>query len=209
MIKKALFAGFVASTMAMSAHAGTGFYAGVGAGIGGMDTQDFSSNNSPYNSISLRSGVSGRLALGYLTGAGHLNYGLELGATGYPKNTYKIGNFSETYTGYIADLLGVAKYNFSSSEDGFFVVGKAGAAYVNQKFKGSIGGSTVVSSSKSAIKPELAVGVGYNVSKNLAFDVTYNHLFAGKADPAGATLSSATKISSVNTLLVGLTYSFS
>src|SRR3990167_6450395 len=79
MIKKALFAGLVASTMAMTAHAATGFYAGVGAGIGGMNTNDFSSDDNPYSNTSLRSGVTGRLALGYLTGEGNFNYGFELG----------------------------------------------------------------------------------------------------------------------------------
>ena len=211
MIKKALFAGLVASTMAMTAHAATGFYAGVGAGIGGMNTNDFSSDDNPYSNTSLRSGVTGRLALGYLTGEGNFNYGFELGATGYPKNTYKLSAFSltETYTGYMVDLLGVAKYSFSDSDRGFFVVGKAGAAYVHQKFKGSITNVIEITSTKSAIKPELAVGAGYNFNKNVAVDMTFSHVFAGQANPDATTWGGLTKVSSVNTLLVGLNYSFS
>lgn len=210
MIKKALFAGLVVSTMAMSAHAGTGFYASAGAGIGGMDTKKFSSGSNPYTSVSIRRGVAGRVALGYLTGEGNFNYGLELGAASYPKNTYKDSNFglTETYSGYMVDLLGVGKYNFSDSDNGFFVVGKAGAAYVSQKFKGAVPGVSV-SKTKSAVKPEVAVGAGYNFNKNVAVDMTFSHVFAGQANPDASSLSGATKISSVNTLMVGLTYNFS
>ena len=208
MIKKALLAGLIASGFVMSAHAGTGFYAGVGAGIGGMDTKKYSSGG-PFTSQKLRSGVSYRGALGYLMGEGNFNYGLELGYTGYPKNTYGYYGVNGTYTGYTVDLLGVGKYNFSDSDSGFFVVGKAGAALVSQKFDIADAGATYYKKTKTAVRPELAVGAGYNVNKNVAFDLTLSHVFGNQADPDAGSVSGATQISSVNTLLAGITYSFS
>lgn len=208
MIKKALLVGFVASGFVMSAHAGTGIYGSLSAGIGGMDTKNYSSGNNPFASESLRSGVSYRGALGYLMASGKFNYGLELGYTGYPKNTYGLGGADIVYTGHTIDLLGVGKYNFSETDSGFFLVGKAGAAYVSQKTE-LTSSRTLYKKTVNGVKPELAVGGGYNVNKNVAIDLTLSHVFGKQTDPDAATASGATQIASVNTLLAGLTYSFS
>jgi hypothetical protein len=164
-----------------------------------MDTK----KNSGLNT-SLRSGVSYRASLGYLMGVSNFNYGAELGYTGYPDNTYSNGYNKLTYSGHTIDLLGVGKYNFSNTETGFFAVGKAGAAYVSQKTKANNFNKT-----QTAIKPELAVGLGYNMSRKVALDVTMSRIFAGQANPTGNSVNSATQVSSVNTLMAGITYNFS
>lgn len=209
MIKKVMLAVFVASALAMSAQAGTGVYASVGAGIGGMDTTNYS-DSGPFTGMSLRSGASYRAMLGYLFGtSGNLNYGLELGYTGYPKNTYSYYNAEGTYTGYMVDVLAVGKYNFDASESGFFVVGKVGAASVSQKYEITVSGVDYYSKTVTALKPELAVGAGYNINKNVSLDLTLSRVFGNQADPDARTIDEVTQVSSVNTLLAGITYNFS
>jgi outer membrane immunogenic protein len=198
MIKKTLLVGLVVSSFAVAAHAGV--YVNAGAGIGGMDTKK-------EGSYKLRSGVAGRAAIGYLMGESNFNYGAELGYTGYPNNTYTEGGGKLTYSGHYVDLLGVGKYNFSQTQTGFFVVGKAGIAVVSQQTK--VTGVFDFNKTKSAVKPELAVGGGYNVNKNVAVDVTLAHVFGSQANPYGDSESAATKVSSVNTLMAGITYNFS
>jgi hypothetical protein len=206
MIKKTLLLGLVASTLAISAHAAPGIYVNAGAGIGGMDTKQVNAFGGGYK---LRNGVAYRASLGYLMGEGNINYGAELGYTGYPTNKYS-GSTTATYSGHTVDLLGVGKYNFSDTDNGFFVVGKAGLARVYQRTKASaVGFANSYSKNKTAMKPELAVGAGYNVNKNVALDVTFSHIFGAQANPDGNTEASVNKVSAVNTLMAGITYNFS
>ncbi len=198
-MKKTLLVGLVVSSLALSAHAAPGFYIGAGAGIGGMDTKKADVSGV---STKLRSGVAYRASLGYLMGEGNLNYGAELGYTGYPDNTYSGYGVKVDVSGRTVDLLGVGKYNFSETDTGFFLVGKAGAAVVSQKTTVKGFGPTY-SKSKTAVKPELAVGAGYNVNKNVALDVTLAHVFGTNS------ATSASEIASVNTLMAGVSYNFS
>lgn len=196
------------------AHAAPSAYLQVQGGMGGMDTKNYNPNRSDniYNKVTLRDGLAYRLSAGYLFGeTNNVNYGLELGYASYAKNIYKTPiAFKETYQGYNIDLLGVAKYNFNVDGTGFYVVGKAGAAYVSQKFTGSVTGTSVSETwTKHAYKPEVVAGLGYDFNKNIGMDVTYSHIFAGKADPMDTKIANAAKVSSVNTLLVGLSYHFS
>ena len=194
-MKKTLLLGLVVSSLALSAHAAPGFYIGAGAGVGGMDTKKDNAFGGGYK---LRSGVAYRASLGYLTGEGNVNFGAELGYTGYPDNTYNGNGFKVTYSGHTVDLLGVAKYNFSETDTGFFLVGKAGAAVISQKTSAK-GFGTTYSKSKTAVKPELAVGAGYNMNKNVALDVTLAHVFGTQTNPNANSESSATNIAAVNT----------
>ncbi len=205
MMKKALLVGFIATGFAVSAEAGSGLYAGLSAGIGGMDTKNYSNNSNPFSNVSLRSGAAYRAALGYLVGEG-AGYGVEVGYTGYPKNIYKNSTFNlkDTYTGSTIDVLAISKY---SSNSGFFLLGKAGVARVYQKVHGTFEGSTQAKSTNEW-KPEAALGLGYDVTNSTALDVTFSHIFASQANPAGSN-SAATRTSSVSTLMAGVTISFS
>lgn len=193
MIRKALVAGFAALVCASAAQAGTGFYAGADAGV---------------NEISrLNDGPAVRGAAGYLLGGDKFNYGLEVGFTGFPKNVYRSRyGYKETYSGFYTDLLGVTKYNFGNDGTGFFVMGKGGAAVVEQDLL--VTGSSNYKKSVHAVKPEFAVGAGYNVTKNLSVDVTFSHVFGGRVDPYNNPAGSLTRVSAVNTVMAGITYSF-
>lgn len=179
---------------ATTAQASPGFYAGADAGVSDMSR--------------LNDGAAFRGAAGYLFGD-KFNYGLEVGVTGYPKNSYKSTQYGyrETYSGFYTDLLGVGKYNFGNDDTGFFLVGKGGAAVVEQELQ--VTGSTNFKKSMHAVKPEFAVGAGYNVTKNLSVEATFSHVFGGRVDPNTNPAASLTRVSAVNTMMVGLTYNFS
>ncbi len=202
-MKKLIKLAAIAFTATSIAHAAPGAYIQAQGGIGGMDTKKVSNWN--YN---LREGLAYRLSAGYLFGESNFNYGLEAGYESYPNNTYDLSILNAKYSGSNVDVLGVAKYSFSPDATGFYVVGKAGAAYITQKTELSIANVNVYNDTESAIKPEAAIGVGYDFTKNLGLDVSYSHIFAGQANPDGATENSVTQISSVNTLMVGLSYHF-
>lgn len=201
MMKKTLLVGLILAGLVAEANATPGAYMNGSLGIGGMDTD----KTSIYNS-NLRSGIAYRAGLGYLWGEDQYHYGLELGYTGYPSNQYTSSLVNIKYTGYYVDLLGVGKYNFTSSDEGFFVLGKAGLAFVSQRTHAT---GIPYNKTQTALKPEVALGAGYNVNKNVAVDMTFAHVFGGQANPAATTDSAATRVSAVNTLMAGITYSFS
>lgn len=213
-MKKIILMAAIAAGLINVANAAPGAYVQVQGGVGGMDTTDYSDGSGPYNEVSIRSGAAYRLAGGYLWGQDQLNYGVEAGYSSYPDNEYTVNvygySLTETYKGHYIDLLGVAKYNFSSnSESGLYVIGKVGAALVSQKFEVSDNyGYASYTDDKQEVKPEAALGIGYDFNKNVSLDLTFNHVFADQADPNGSE-SDATQIASVSTLLVGLTYHFS
>jgi hypothetical protein len=209
-MKNAWAAGLMLAVVSTSTLAAPGFYASAEAGLGGRDTKQYAANNAPYSTVNLRYGIAYRGAIGYLFGNDKWNYGFEAGYTGIPNNVYKsdiYGN-SETYTGFYADVLGVGKYNFIDSEAGFFITGKAGAAIVSQNLIVS-GPHSKQKYKQHKVKPEFAVGAGYNINKNLAVEITFSHVFGSKADPNAATVGGASRASPSNTLMAGITYNFS
>ncbi|MGD9153355.1 MAG: outer membrane beta-barrel protein [Gammaproteobacteria bacterium] len=208
-----------------------GFYVGVGAGYGGMYTKLSSADKrmgTIYGGHSEKTrGFAARGSLGYLWAlpqVQNFQLGAELGYNYYPKNKYSIGTaprYSWNYKGWNADLLAVGKYNFNNT--GFNIIGKAGAAYIRQK-------TTIVDTSpmgvevspaagsytKKAVKPEAAIGVGYDINQNIGINLIYSHIFGSKPkNPttviAGSPLANAkdyTKIASVDTILLNVTYHF-
>lgn len=209
------------SLTSVSSYAAPGAYLQAQGGIGGMNTTYHTTTSADYyDEVSIDRGLAYRLSTGYLWGQNNFNYGLEAGYSGYPQNKYTEGNGNkytevngtvETYNGNYIDLLGVAKYNFSGSDHGFFVTGKAGMAYLTQKFEADFPAYLNTPAYKKTVtgyKPEVAVGTGYNFSQKVSMDLSYQHVFASEADPAGNTEEDVTKLSSVNTLLLGLTFHF-
>ncbi len=184
------------------AYAAPGAYVQVQGGVGGMDTKDISTHDSGFTSIHLRDGLAYRVSGGYLFGQSNLTYGLEMGYASYADNTYKTYSYlADRYTGSNVDLLAVAKYHFNPAATGFYVQGKAGAAYVMQENKVNVAGYYSYTDTEKQLKPELAVGAGYDINQHIGVDVSYSHIFADNN-----TLS--TSIASVNTLMAGVSYHF-
>ena len=205
MIRKCLLTALLVSGFAASAQAGV--YVNAGAGIGGMDTKDFSNGTSGYNSMALRQGAAYRFALGHLTHADKFSYGQEFGYTAYPQNIYRsnaIFGTTDTYTGHYFDALSVGKYTFDS---GGYLLAKGGLALVTQKLARVTNGVSSSSKSSRKVKPELAIGVGYEVSEHVGVDANFSHVFGAQSNPNGSN-SQATRFAAINTVMAGINYNF-
>ncbi|TLS80400.1 outer membrane protein [Photobacterium damselae] len=191
-----IVAGVLSSLVCGNAMAKAGPYIGVNIGSGGMDTPELEGNQT--SSYELR-GLAGGIDAGYLWQTQQVEYGVELGFDTYAKNKYRIGDaFHMDYKGYNLDLLGVAKYNFSSQWN---VFGKAGLAYVNQKLTVDDFGSK----NKNEIKPKVSLGFGYDFTPELGMNAEFSHVFAADAN---SLKSDGTKVASVNMLTLGMQYRF-
>lgn len=161
-----------------------------------------------FNPIFNPAGGAGRLSVGHLWGDNNFNYGLETGLMYYPHadmDSFIFADTTTTYKGYNFDILGVIKYTFDS---GFSLFGKAGGAYVHQNATSSldisvdgISVSTSTSASGSRVAPEVALGVGYQLTSNLGLNLTADTVFAG-------TPSASNPVATTNSLLLGLAYRF-
>lgn len=210
-----------------------GFYLGLGAGYGQMNTPKLNAAEKATGTIlggqsESRRGLTGRGSLGYLWAfpqSQNVQLGAEVGYNYYPKSEYSLGNssaakFAWDYKSWSADLLAVAKYNFK--ETGFNIIGKVGPAYVKQRTTVTVTGTPLPgmivpmtgSRSKNAVKPEAAIGVGYDINQNIGIDLVYSHIFGSK--PANLNVNATnttsvndfTKIASLDTVLLNVTYHF-
>lgn len=115
---------------------------------------------------------------------------------------------SVKYSDYLFNLLAVGKYYVNNQ---FNVFAKAGIAYVNQKITLSQAASPNLVSNPSSekIKPQIAVGLGYNVTPNVEVTAQYSRVF-GDTVEAVSNLNNlkATNIPSSNSYLVGANYYF-
>lgn len=214
------------SALAYSYVSENQFYVGIGAGYGGMLTyrpQNLpvaANNNTQYTAFTANNGVAYRAEVGYLWAKAHDQYGLEIGYMGYPKNTYDVDYVTPTlvYKGYTTDLLVVLKHNYSS---GLNIFGKIGAAYVTQRLINpqennasapdtSVNGKSIFCTN-SKILPEVALGLGYNLSQHLGIDLSANYVFAGSSGQDLAVASnadSANKIASVAAGFIGVYFQY-
>jgi len=201
-----------------------GFYVGVGAGYGGMDTPKFNDADKTFGGATMHDsslrGYAIRGYLGYLWAipqVQNLQLGAELGGNYYQKNKYDLiairGHDKWKYEGFNVDLLGIAKYNFGDT--GFNALVKAGSAYVSQKMSvhetnlGAV--SPTWAGSKGQFKAEAAAGLGYDINQNVDVNVIYAHIFGNKpGHVSDANVSQATmnKVASVDTLLLTFAYHF-
>jgi outer membrane immunogenic protein len=153
---------------------------------------------------------TGRLSLGYLWGDNHFNYGLESGLQFYNASADSQTTFFGTYkehdslNGYNLDLLGVLKYTFDC---GFNVFGKAGAAYVYQRWDRTItlNGARIdsLSTSKNSgvVSPELAMGIGYQFTPHWGMTFTTDVITdSPKSQRIGPR--------AITSALLGISYSF-
>ncbi|MGD9153356.1 MAG: outer membrane beta-barrel protein [Gammaproteobacteria bacterium] len=208
-----------------SGNTGTlpGFYVGVGAGYGGMNTPKLNDTDkalSAGNNSEHFRGFAARGFLGYLWAlpqVQNFKLGAELGYNYYPKNKYTVGPAGTrdawNYKGWNVDLLAVGKYNFGDT--GFNVIGKIGPTYVRQKLsvtENNIAGgvNNTTGASKSKVKAEGAIGLGYDINRNIDVNVIYAHVFG--TTPGHATdannASTMNKVASVDTVLVNIAYHF-
>ncbi len=149
------------------------------------------------------SGIGGRIAAGYLFGNSHFNYGIEAGTLIYPHlsghNCSLLENCSlEIVQGYGMDVLGVIQYTFDSH---FLVFGKGGAIYNHQKIINKnmdtwngVETWNETQETKISYSPELALGIGYQLSNHTEIILTESTML--------------THQSMMNTLLLGISYSF-
>ena len=216
---------FGKNSTAASSSVGTlpGFYVGVGAGFGGIITSklnDADKNLGGGNDSYDIRGFAARGFLGYLWAmprVQNLQLGAELGYNYYGKNKYTLGPVSTrdawNYSGWNADLLAVGKYNLADT--GFSVIGKVGAAYVNQKLSVTQTGYGVLNpawaKTNNKIKPEGVIGLGYDINQHIDATVLYYYVFGntpGHVSDAGVSQSSLNKVASVDAILFNLAYHF-
>ncbi|WP_159084562.1 outer membrane protein [Dongshaea marina] len=175
-------------------------YVGVNIGTGGMLTPNinFLKGNNSHHSAAI--GVNS----GYLWGRGKFNYGAELGYYQYPKNHYSENGESLSYDGHNIDLMGVLKYDLSSS---WSVFGKGGVAYVHQETTGN----SSFNESRNKILPKIGLGVGYRLNSRWSIDFAYSYIFGDKPSQFHTEDSSKddyNKVASVNMMTLGVNYSF-
>lgn len=164
--------------------------------LGGTIISD--GTNKMYNWNDNPSGVTGRVALGYLDGNAPLNYGLEAGLQSYHA-TWSDSAANLTYNGYNIDLLGVLRYSFNS---GINVFGKGGIAYVHQKQEIKYKAFNLEGTqSGNKFAPELALGVGYQFTPQVEVSLSTNTVFAGSP-------SNSNPVGTNSSFLLGLTYHF-
>lgn len=189
------------------------FYMGVGAGWGGMLTYKASNlpqsigDGTSYTAKSLHDGLSYRGNLGYLWAVGHDNYGLELGYMGYPKNTYDIDNVHPrlAYKGHSIDALIVLQHNYN---DGWFIAGKLGAAYVVQQLQNSqsddylINNNSIFGTDRKVL-PEVALSAGYNITQHIGVDISAHYIFGGSDNQNLTNASSAANVRRVASVAAG------
>lgn len=185
----------------------------LGLGFGGLKTPDsMIGQEGTTQSYDIR-GMAERGSLGYLFTIldSGFSYGAELGYNHYAKNTYTINggpDYNLSYQSYAIDALGIARYTINN----FFLQAKGGAAYVNQSIDTNAGyqaATGVASTTKTAIRPELGAGLGYNFTKHISADVDYSHIFGTQPSISDtSTANSITQIAPINVLMLNLSYNF-
>lgn len=182
-----------------------GFPAGIVAPLGVQPTLNTNNKKSL--------GFTGRIASGYSINQYFvIETGFSVHHPAYRSLTLK-GNLplpQGTGTGaaktslYAFDLIGKATIPFNN----FYAFVEGGAAYVHAKnsaLTANFGNNPITflkESSKGFVRPKVGTGVGYNLTSNLAVDVSYSRIFGQ------GSISSPNYLPNLNTTMVGLTYKF-
>ncbi len=159
-------AGMLLAANASAAVAGP--YVGAQIGAGNVHQTIFGTDSN-FN-------LAGRIDAGYQI---NQNFGVELGAAKYSNATgsaypmgLKLNGKIQTFT---VDLAAVGIIPIQS---GFSLVGKLGAAYVNEKATASIPALAIpdYNETQHRILPEAAIGVSYDINQNVVTDVSWTHI---------------------------------
>lgn len=126
----------------------------------------------------------------------------ELGLAKYANAEIDVAGFEEAKVKPFAiDLLVKGTYALS---DDFFVYGKTGIAYVNVNYNSSNNFfEDDKSDNKHFLRPELALGAGYNVNENVAVDASYSRIVG-----TGDVQNTPDYLPNLDLLAVGITYKF-
>lgn len=177
-------------------------YLGVQAGYGGIQMPTISEGGMKterYNGVAL--GVDG----GYLFNINQkFKVGPEVGYKSYGDNTYKLSTISYTYCGHYFDILANAHYYFNAN---WHLIGKIGAAVVKQVETDDLGSSKGIKEN-IALLPEVVLGVGYNFNAQMGINISYNAVIGSSIPAESVGGLSNRKVASVNTAMLGFTYSF-
>jgi outer membrane autotransporter protein len=223
----------MATPVAAGAGVVAGWYVGLGAGYGGMDTPKISSEmKSGADVTGYSEDIQGFVASaygGYLWDCPkvqNLKYGLEVGYDYYPDNKYQLRhrilpppepdinmpdiNMRWRYEGYNVHLLGVLRYNVAQSQWNIFA--KAGAAYASQKYTfDDTQTSMHYSKKRNSILPKVVAGVGYDFTPHIGVNVMGEYVFGHKPvtfDRVKPTEGGLSRVAPIYKLLLGITYHF-
>lgn len=211
------------SSLPLCCHAEERVGFAIAAGTGGLATQKYGTQSDPYDRVRLRESVPCRLSVAYLQSQQGLSYGVESGYAWGMDNQYDFSfpdlpaAGSQKYKARYVDLLGVIHIDLRPLflTEGLYWVGQLGVARITQHFQGeaaALGTTFGLQRDLTQNKLEMATGFGYHWGSNMGLDLMYRHVFAGRADPFADSVTnqkSLLEISSVNTLLFGLSYYFS
>lgn len=205
-------AGAIMATNVSAAEAGPYIGGQIGYGNvhqGGFSNTQLSEVGIVSSNTSSDSGVAGRVFGGYQINqyfAAELGYSKFSNATA--KTTVQTSPFSSatldgTIKTYAVDLVGKA---ILPLQCGFNIYGKAGAAYLSETADvtatiNTPGGAIRIKESdkESHVYPTFGAGVGYEVTKNIVADVSWNHI---------QVVGNSTDLKNTDLVAVGLSYNF-
>ena len=174
-----------------SAAVDSGAYVGGQAGWGTIHQDGFSTSHNNSSD----SGLAGRLFAGYQV---NQNFAAEMGYTKFKNESTKATFGLITATGsiktYAVDL--VAK-GIMPLQNGVSLYGKLGAAYLNETAHASVG-SFSASTTQSKILPTFGAGVSYDLTQNVATDLSWTRI-----QKVGST-----DLNSTDLVALGLAYHF-
>ena len=153
-----------------------GIYAGIGLGGSILRTPDHNRDIDGSTSASHElGGLGGKLFAGYNI---NKNVGVEVNYATYANSTYKNSGpgFSEQYKFSLDALSVVAKGYLPIAESGFDAYALGGLAEVRSQQRVSATGFNTQTTKTSAIRPELGVGVSYDVAQHITTAVELSRI---------------------------------
>lgn len=198
------------ASMAISAHATVnGPYVGGQIGYGnvhkgGFSSSDFTVEGGSAKTSSKDTGVAGRVYAGYQF---MQNFAAEMGYSKFSNATSKATlttpEGTQTANGtiktYAVDLMGKVILPLQNC---FNIYGKAGLAYLSATGDVKVtapGVSAKVSETDHHLYPAFGAGVGYDVTKNIVADVSWNHI---------QKTGGSSNLANTDLYAVGLAYNF-
>lgn len=201
MLKKLVITSALASSVALTAHAAIPANLYVSGQVGYADTN--LKSRLKYDGLSLaNNGLAGRIAIGYKLAN---NVALELGYLQLPSATT---SHSDTQLTTKQNAIDVAAKGMLPITNNVNIYGKLGAAYLttllDKKYTSEQGipitnnQNSTIGIAKHQWAPEVAIGMGYNITQNATVDTSFTHI-----QPLGSN-----RPGNINLLAVGFAYNF-